>query len=199
MPRRCRAPLPTRLKRSNKSCSQIVLTAIPQSSPRHFACVASCKRSKGGAKQPRQTSAQHSCWRAVWARYRWSCVRLQASRGCCAILAAATKRARCWPKSTTGSSKASTPPTSRRQGAAGRTGHLNQGGGVCVVQNAAQSKELSHFWPATTKLLARHIVCDKLPSQSLRRGTSPSLLGRHCSLILEVHWHPLMSLYLPGL
>jgi len=75
-PRRYRVPLATRLKGSDNSCSQIILTPARYYSLRSFACVASWKRSMGGAKQSKQTSSKHSRWRAVWARKCSSCVQL---------------------------------------------------------------------------------------------------------------------------
>ena len=44
-------------------------------------------------------------------RNRGNCARRRASRGCSQSTAGATRRARCSPKSTAGSPKASTPPT----------------------------------------------------------------------------------------
>jgi class 3 adenylate cyclase len=63
-----------RSKRSNKSCRQIVLSPTWYS-PRVFACVGSYRPNEGGANQQKQTSTQHTCWRAAWGRKHGNYVR----------------------------------------------------------------------------------------------------------------------------
>ena len=56
-------------------------------------------------------SAPRSKFRAARKRSRGSCARRPASHACSKSKASATRRARCSPTSTTGSPRASTPPT----------------------------------------------------------------------------------------
>ena len=118
-----------RLFRYGGVAASIVSTTHPSSWSWHFrrwrAPAPNCTRRSYGAsgascccsvrdripRPARTASARRSKSRKRSRRNRWSCARRRASRGCSRNKAIATRRARCSPRSTTGSPKASTPPT----------------------------------------------------------------------------------------
>ena len=107
--RRAKVPSSKRLPRSNRRSRR-----VPPNSQPGLGCsghAVNCGSNRGRPNWPRPTSARRSRSHRRWARKRGNCARPRASRDCCAIPAAATQRARCSPKSTAGSPRASTPRT----------------------------------------------------------------------------------------
>ena len=87
-------------------------------SPRSIASKARCCCNSLQTTTPRHTPASStpSTWRVPSRPGRWNCAPPPASHASGSSRASAMRPVSCWPRSTTGSPRALTPPTSRRPG-----------------------------------------------------------------------------------